>query len=822
MLLIINYEISMKKNVYKAQLILLILSVITPSLAISQNLTQTVRGKIADIDNKLPLIGATVIILGSEPLKGTTSDTNGSFRLVNIPAGRITLQVSCLGYEHKTIPNIVVNSGKEVVLDFSLQESVVKMDEVVVKASKNKGEALNKMSLLSARSVTFEETNRFAGAFNDPSRMLTNFAGVSTQSGNNIIVRGNAPKYVQWRLEGVEIANPSHFDDQNSSSAGMCALNNNLLATSDFYTGAFSPEYGNVLSSVYDVKLRAGNNEKFEATFGFGLIGTDFTIEGPLKKGYAGSYLVNYRYSTATIISNLGLVDFGGIPKYQDATFKIVLPTKKTGSFSLYGLLGSSSFLFEDIKSDFMSTPGNRDMQENIIEDFEKSNYLLNIGLAHTVPINKKSYIKTNLSYSANGSNDRVYESRIGRTDNDEGVFLYDTTNRTLNFKSDINTSVIRGAITYNNKLNAKNKIQVGVKYALYNGDQNQSTLNPDSIRISLVDFNGTLDVLRNFISWKYRVNEKIDIVAGIHNMNVLFNRKTTIEPRIAVRWALNNSNSIHFGYGKHSDLERLHNYYSRVKLEDGSVVEPNHDLDLLKAHHFVLGYKKRFTENLMAKIEAYYQDLYNLPVENIDTSYYATINEGVDYRYVDLVNKGTGKNYGIELTLEKFFANSYYFLINTSLFSSQYKSLEDITRNTLYNGNYLVNVLGGKEFDNLGKKYNQILSLNAKVFFGGATKIIPLLRNEQGDLAVEPQNNKYWDYGRAYDDKIDDIYYITISASYKWNKPKTTHELFFSIENITNAQGRKSEFYDASEPNSIGYKTQTPLFPNFMYRVYF
>ena len=232
------------KRIYKVKIVLLLLNVMIPLLAISQNLTQTVRGKISDSDNKLPLIGATFIILGSEPIIATTSDMDGNFRFENIPTGRITIQISYIGYAGKTIPNIVVNSGKEVILDLYLQESVVMMDEVIVKAIKNKGEAANKMSLLSARSVSFEQTNRFAGAFNDPSRMLTNFAGVSTQSGNNIIVRGNAPKYVQWRLEGVEIANPSHFDDQNSSSAGMCALNNNLLATSDFYTGAFSPEYG--------------------------------------------------------------------------------------------------------------------------------------------------------------------------------------------------------------------------------------------------------------------------------------------------------------------------------------------------------------------------------------------------------------------------------------------------------------------------------------------------------------------------------------------------------------------------------------------------
>lgn len=795
------------------------------TLAFSQKLTQTVRGAIIDTDSKLPLIGANVMIPGTDPLIGTATDVNGKFRLENIPLGRITLRLSYIGYEYKTIPNIVVNSGKEVVLNLNMQESAVKMDEVVVKPNKNKGEALNDMSLISARSISVEETDRYTGSFNDPSRIMSNFAGVaSTQDGSNdIIVRGNSPKYVQWRLEGVEITNPNHFEDQNSVSGGISALNNNLLATSDFYSGAFSPEYGDVLSGVYDVKLRRGNNEKFESIFGFGLLGTDFTVEGPFKKGYAGSYLVNYRYSTASIISDLGLIDIAGIPKFQDAAFKVVLPTQRTGTFSFFALGGLNGFLFEDIKADLWQTPGDRSMNSEISEDYDKSNYLLNSGVNHTLSINENSFIKTTLSYSSTGMKDDIFESRIIETDDGEGGVLLDTVGRTLNFNSRLMKSAYRGAITYSNKLNAKNKIQIGTKYTLFDYDNNQSMLQNDSAtRVTLVDFKENVGTVRNFISWKHRLNENITVVSGFHNMNVLLNNKSTLEPRLAVNWKLNNTSSISAGYGKHSNMERIHNYFSKVELEDGNVIEPNKDLDLLKAHHFVLGYEKRFTENLMAKVEVYYQDLYNLPVENSDTSYYATINEGLEYRYVDLVNKGTGKNTGVEFTLERFFNNNYYYLINASLYDSKYKSLEGVERNTQYNGNYLVNILAGKEFGNLGKKGNQTLALNGKVFFGGGRKIIPLLRDEQGNLAVDPENNRYWDYEKAFENKIEDIFQLNVSIIYKWNKPNVTHEIFIDLGNITNTKGKISEYYDESEPNSIGHMTQFGFFPNLMYRVYF
>ena len=697
-----------------------------------------------------------------------------------------------------------------------MQESVVTLNEVIVKANSDKGKVLNEMAMISARSISAEETNRYAGGFNDPSRIMSNFAGItSTQDGSNdIIVRGNAPKYVQWRLEGIQITNPNHFADQSAVGGAVSTLNNNLLATSDFHTGAFAPEFGDVLSGVYDVKLRAGNNEKFESVFGFGLLGTDITFEGPFQKGYNGSYLVNYRYSTASLASDFGLIDVGGIPKFQDGAFKVVLPSEKIGVISLFGLGGYSSFLFEDVTPALWETPGDNFMQGEITEDYDKKAHLVNLGMNHTLSLNQNSFLKTTLSYSNEGIEDQVFESK----------FLQDSLiSRMVNYQSNIKKSTYRAATTYHNKLNAKNKIQIGTKYALFDIENQQSQfVDNENDRFTLVDINDKISTVRNFISWKHRFNKNLSMVGGFHNMNVLHNNKHTLEPRLAFNWNLNRTNTLQLGYGKHSMMESLHSYFTKVQQEDGTVIEPNHDLDLLKAHHFVLGYEKRINKNLRAKVELYYQHLYNLPVENNDTSYFSTINEGLEFRYVDLVNEGTGKNYGIEFTLEKFFDKQYYFLFNTSLYQSKYKSLEGIERNTQYNGNYLVNFLVGKEFEGWGKKQNQTLGLNAKVFLGGGRKVIPLLRDTQGNLAVNPDENNFWDYSKAYEDNVGNTYLVILSASYKWNRPRATHELFLNIDNLTNHKGKISEFYDESEPDNIGHVSQFGVFPNLMYRVYF
>ena len=810
----------------KKSLLLIITFLLITIFGYSQNLSQTVRGTIIDADSELPLIGAAIQISNSDPLIGSTTDLDGNFRLENVPIGRITLQLSYLGYENQTIANIVVNSGKETFLNLKMEESIVKMEEIVVTANKNKGDALNEMAMISARSVSAEETNRYAGGFNDPSRIISNFAGVTnTQDGSNdVIIRGNSPKYVQWRLEGIQITNPNHFADPSAASGSISTLNNNLLATSDFYTGAFSAEYGDVLSGVYDVKLRPGNNEKREMVFGFGLLGTDLTLEGPFKKGYGGSYLVNYRYSTATIPGDLGLIDVGGIPKFQDAAFKIVLPAGKAGRFSLFGLGGLSGFLFEDNSPGLWDTPGNSFAKGGIREDFDKGAHLMNLGVNHTLSLNKNSFLKTTLAYSNEGIDDDVFETEFFELFDENEEYLRDSVlSKKLNYQSRLKKSVVRGAMTYHLKINAKSKIQAGTKYAFFDYKNRQSALAPNTdTRINLTDFDEKLSTLRNFVSWKYRWNENLTFVGGLHNMNVIFNEKSTLEPRAALNWNLDKKSSLTFGYGKHSQMEALHNYFAKVEQPDGSFAEPNHDLGLLKAHHFVAGYERRIGRNFRAKVEAYYQHLYDLPVENSDTSYYATLNEGLEYRFVDLVNEGVGQNYGLEFTLERFFSKNYYYLLNASVYNSKYKSLEGIERNTQYNGTYLVNFLFGKEFTKLGKKDNQTFGINAKVFFGGGRKIIPLLRDGAGELAVNPDKNQFYDYDKAYDSKLEDIYTVILSASYKWNKKRTTHELFLNIDNVTNTKGRISEFYDEDEPNSIGYLAQFGIFPNLMYRVYF
>ncbi len=775
-------------------------------------LTQTVRGVVLDADSKAPLPGVTVLVLEQVPTLGATTNADGVFVLKKVPVGRVALQLSFVGYQTKTLPNTVVYSGKETFVEVQLSEAATEISEVVISAFETPGEPLNEMALVSARSISTEEINRLTASFNDPALITANFAGVATSGdgGNDIIVRGNSPKYLQWRLEGMPITNPNHFADLNSVLGTTSALNANLLTTSDFYTGAFPAEYGNALSGVYDVRLRNGNAEKFEGIAGLGLLGTELTVEGPFKKGGKSSYLMNYRYSTASILNDAGLLEVEGKPKFQDAAFKFNFPTKTLGTFSLYGLGGHSTLQFEDATREDWNVPGNAEMREDVLADYDKTSYLGNLGLNHTLSIGS-GFLRTSLQYSIEGLGDEVF---VREDSLSAGIQSFDSEGR---------RSTWRIASQFHQKINTKNTLQAGLSYHLFQQDFQQlqrSELDADFTES--LNFDEQIGNIRGFVNWKYRPTEALTLVAGIQSQRVMYNGKQSLEPRLSARWEASPKSTFSLGYGLHSSMERVHHYFANVTQTDGSITQPNKDLDLLKAHHWVLGYDHHFTKQLTAKVEVYYQHLYNLPVENRMGSHFSTINEGDELEYYELVNEGKGTNYGIELTVQRSFANHYYLLANASVYESTFEGLDGVQRNTRFNGNYLLNLIGGKEFTHLGKNQNKTIGVNGRLLMSGGLRIIPLLRDETGAVAVEPQANQFWDYSRAYQNRLDKLYQFTISANYKVERKNTTHELFLNLENITNNKGRLTEFYDTTTPEKVGYTTQFGLLPNLMYRVYF
>jgi hypothetical protein len=792
--------------------ILLLLGFILAGLCLrAQEITQTIRGTVLDKESKAPLTGAEVAVLTTDPVSGDISDVDGHFKIEKIPVGRHTVQVTYLGYELFTIPNLLLTSGKELVLNLELVESAVQLEVATVVAKHDKAGALNEMATVSARSFSVEETSRYAGSFYDPARMATNYAGVAVGSSddlsNEIVVRGNSPSGILWRLEGVEIPNPNHFGSMGGSGGGISMLSSSTLSNSDFYTGAFPAEFGNATSGVFDLNMRNGNNEKREYALMFGALGLEGAVEGPFRQGGKGSYLVNFRYATLALLDAAGISIAGDVtPKYSDVSFKFNMPTKKAGTFALFGLAGQNSAQFYPEKD---STTWEGEFGE---WGFKETATTATAGLSHRILLSNDSYLRTVAVASRETDEGREYwldpENNYGKHDDSR----YDISNYTYRISS-----------TYNRKFDARNTLRAGAIFSYssfnftYDDDDNFDDPKGENV-IRLFDNHGEGSFLQAFGQWKHRFNDRWTLNTGLHYSLFLLNQKMAIEPRAALEWKLNDRSALSAAVGLHSKREHLAAYVFEGTLIDGAERTANKNLGLTKSMHAVLGYDRRLSENLRLKTEVYYQYLFDIPVETLPGSTRSILN-GTDIWDIIFIersgNEGTGRNYGLDLTLEKFFTNNYYFLFTGSVYRSQYTPFDGKEYPTRYDGRYSLHLLGGKEFK-VGRNKKNIFGLNGKALLAGGNRYTPIdleASIEKGEQVLKED--------QPFSVKAGDYWRFDVGLSYKINKRRMTHTILLDIQNVTGRLNVFSQYYD-NETKQIETYTQTGFFPVFNYRVEF
>jgi hypothetical protein len=774
----------------------------------AQNPTQTIRGQVIDSEAKVPLGGATVVILNSQPLLGNVTGAEGNFRIDNVPVGRHTLKISFVGYEDALLSEILVGSGKEVVLNIPLAESFQKMEEVVIAAEEQKGNPNNEMTTVSARSFSVEETKRYAAAINDPARMALSFAGVAANddSGNEIIIRGNSPRGLLWRLEGIEIPNPNHFSSEGASGGAVSVLSVNMLDNSDFLTGAFPAEYGNASSGVFDIKLRRGNNQKREYAIQAGFLGMDFAAEGYFNRKSKASYLVNYRYSTLSILKAIGLDLIGeSVPNFQDLSFKLNFPTQKSGVFSIWGISGLSRQNIE-AKRDTLQWEDTGDRFEEKIKTG-----MWATGMSHLIYLNNKTYLESALSFSGTltqfsaDSLSKSYQS-----------FLVE--------RQDFLNTAVRGSILLNSKLNSRHTLRTGLIVSHLGFDLTGSSEDeelPDYQVNEIVNNQGSSQLAQGYFQWKYRLTEKLTFNAGMHGLYFALNGNHAIEPRAGLSWELSPTQSLSLGYGQHSRLDAMVTYFAQATDNQGNTFNPNKNLDFTKAQHFVVGYNHRLTEDLNLRVEAYYQQLRNVPIAHeseidlADRTQSAINAEEGFIATTALSNAGKGKNYGMEITLEKFFTHNWYLMANTSLYQSKYTARDGIERNTRFNGNFIVNTLLGKEWKT-GKTKKNLIGFNMKALWAGGNRYTPL----DLDQSMQTGDTVYL-WNDRYKDRNADYFRLDTRLSFHINKRRTTSVISLDIQNTTNRQNVYGQYFDKDSKTLKTYY-QLGLIPILNYRLEF
>ncbi|VBB48684.1 conserved exported hypothetical protein [uncultured Paludibacter sp.] len=757
----------------------------------AQQPTQTIRGTVTDNASSVAIPYASIRIQNTGI--GSISDSVGNFTLNNVKVGRYNIEVTTVGYEPVVLKEIQVTSGKEVFLNIQMKEQVTSLSEITVKPNVNKEQPINTMATVSAKMLSVEEAQRYAGGFDDLARLVSAFAGVSSNVGNNaIVVRGNNPQSLQWKMEGIEISNPNHFADMSVfGGGGLTALSAQLLANSDFMSGAMPAEYGNALSGVFDIYMRNGNNQKYEHTFQIGLIGIDAASEGPFKKGGKSSYLFNYRYSTLALITPI-MPDNAQGTKYQDLSFKLNFPTKKAGVFSLWGI-GLSDFSDVEAINNI-----NEWKYDDDRENMTAKQYMGATGLSHKIFLNNRQYLKSTLATTVNGI--KTYEEKL-----DSSFVSFPQKEMNNKYYNVVLSSYI------NTKFSAKHTNRIGFVYTqmfydllLKKANQNGASLQP------IVDSNGNSALISAYTSSIINPTNRIVINAGINTEFFTLNNHYSIEPRVGIKYQLASKQSLSFAYGLHSRLERLNYYF--IKNNQNELI--NNDLNFTKAHHFVIGYDLSTSEFTHLKIETYYQHLYSVPV--IPDSSFSMINQLNDWYFNDkLENSGKGRNYGVDITFEKYLSQGYYYMATASLFNSQYVGGDNVWRSTKYNRNFAFNFLIGKEWQ-IGKRKQNVLGLNARANYQGGDHYSPI----NTALSIQKQY-PIFDETQTYSKQISPAFSSHFTATYKINKKKLAHEFSLKIINLNQYADFLGFKYDYQN-KTIVEDREVLFFPNLSYKIEF
>jgi len=619
---------------------------------------------------------------------------------------------------------------------------------------------MTKLPTRNSSFLTIEETLRLPATFFDPARLAFSYAGVTSTNdqANHMVVRGQSPNNNSWRLEGVEIVNPNHLSNGGTNTdrparngGGVNILSAQMLGNSTFIRGAFPVAYGNALSSVMDMSLRKGNDQVYEFTGQLGIIGVDLSAEGPISKKGKASFLTNYRYSTLGLLGAAG-VDLGDEAiNFQDFALTVAIPLWKKSDLTVFGFTGNSENKF--------SAKEKKDLEiqkdaQNIV--FDSRN--VTVGMKYRMTWGSKSKLGITSVLSS------LESTRRSSIDTLESPVLLSITRLT--------TRKLSSNIFYDYKANQSHLFRIGMTSTFIN-DKTSYFSSTGIILDAEVD--GLLS--QPYLNWEWS-RGNITLAAGGRYTHFSFNNTTAIEPSTKILYTLSNNQNLGFSYGLQSQRQ-LPDLY-RVSRE--SILD-NRDLELSKAHHLSFWYEKLWSQ-LRFKSEIYYQSLYDIAIAADEPNSFSALNVFEEINFLDLVSEGTGTNYGLELSLQNYFSKNSFWMTNVSLFESTYVGSDRIQRNTRFNGNYVANIIYGREFLYSRKKKDCNLGINLRVTFAGGLRETPI-----DVIASQQEQQTVFIAEDAFSLQQSNLFKTDLRIYLKVNRKKFSSTVALDIQNVTNQQ---------------------------------
>ncbi|MBB6463581.1 TonB-dependent receptor [Flammeovirga kamogawensis] len=792
----------MKKN-----LILTLLFILFTSVLFAQ--TQSLKGTIINTISKQPIIGATIQIEGSNPIIGTSTDIDGNFELEAIKVGRYTLIVNSIGFKSIRKTEVLITGNKGMELNFEMEEDFITLEGVTITSSNDK-DANNVMSTVSARSFSVEQSSRFAGGLSDPSRVAYNFAGVtfSSPQDNGVVIRGNSPSSVLWRVNGIDVSGAAHFGGGNLAGAGLISIySTNLLRSTDFFTGAFPSEYSNATSGVFDINFRKGNNETYKHSVQLGLIGGDISSEGPINKEKGSSYLINYRHG---FIGYIGKLSGGTAPHFQDLSFNLSFPSQKYGNVNIWGMGGLSAIdtpykkykvkVHSDPTEEYDATVKYRQYDKDYLD--KEINFGMGaIGVNHSIKVGNYSDLTSTVGFTSNKyqNNTRYFEEDADTLNT--GTLHPHQNQQSIEYKMSF-------ASTLTSTLSPKLINKTGIRTDLLHVDAFANKADTLMGTVQPVFYGKESGYSINFFTqFKYQFTPNFSVNAGLASTKFQYSDEITIEPRLGLEYTPINGVVLSAAYGRHSKREEL-KVYSFTNPITG---QPN-DLKLSKSDHYVGSVKINLSKNTRLTTEVYYQDLFDVPV--IDGTPYSFANYTTMWgANGPISNKGTGSNKGVDVTLERSMVNGIYYMITGSMYTSEYQDAQGVTRSTLFNRNYMATVTFGKEF--LVKKKN-LLGINFNATYLGGVPLTPY-----DEKASHDQQKVVYKENELYSVKGEDEVWLNFGITYKIHKKKSTRTWGLDMQNALLTEQTNGYKYNLKEQQVEKDKVFF-IMPNLYYKIEF
>lgn len=759
-----------------------------------QELSQQLYGTVRNAETLAPIDEAQLLLSNGAETYQAISDSTGSFQFEAVLPGRYQLQVSHVAYQRRLIPEIQVKTSRPEIMSIFLQERNVLLQEAEISVSPGSEIPEN----IHQNLFTIEETQRYAASFYDPARLVRSLPGVTAANDqtNLLSVHGQSPNHVGWQIEGIEILSPNHLpnagtpsDRSTSSGGGVNILSGQLMDNSSFYTGSLPASMGNSLGGLFDINLRPGSRNQYSHTLQASLLGIDLATEGPLQKQYNSSYLVNYRYSTVGLLSQLG-VNFGNEEiLYQDLSFHLKWSKTSVGNISLFGLGGlSSNYLFR--------------IEDPALWEKDKDGQEVNfkagmgaLGLNHRLSINDRASIQSGFIYSGRFSN------RTSDTYSPD-IVLYDWTSEKVRqelfaLKS---TLSLQHSSTFSSEYGvAANHYRTGLQAVPGNIAPSSSfdhTLSYTSIQ--------PFGELRYSWSPAWLLNTGLRFTIDSHTDQLY------VDPRFQLLRRLSPSSSIQFSYSLITQA-----MLNQPNLLPALFVGGRRTLEPARSHYGSIGYEKDFNERTQLKTKGYYQYFFQAPVSPVVNTF-TTLNAIEEYALFPLENTGSGEIYGLDASVQRYFTESFYYLLGISLFDATYKDAEGNRRNMRFNSQYNFNLTAGKEWRALKEEYIRIWGVHIRSLYHGGYWYTPV-DVEASRLAA----TTILDYSQAFSERLPDYFTFDIRLSHTKEKPKYLRIWSIDIQNVLNRQNIGWYYFDQLQ-DEVRPAYQLGIIPVLSYRIEF